>query len=210
MARIFTEELRDLPQVNPLDWELWDRLAKLTEPYLPVHGMQPQFQATDNRGQYDAPTLQAFRAEVDEQEEPPHTVRMTLHTGHQGMHFVTVYASSRFGSGGRVQAEDEAFVNHVSTRIRELHTLAAERIPSESPSPGETFEEASLRAAEEYALEQAERPRRVNVVTDVFPARNLRERRRGKLRRFLYDPWVIGIGTTLIVAGVVALIALAR
>ncbi|MFL5963581.1 MAG: hypothetical protein ACJ757_11895 [Gaiellaceae bacterium] len=35
MARIFTEDFYDLPMVDVLDWELWQRLDALIEPHVP-------------------------------------------------------------------------------------------------------------------------------------------------------------------------------
>lgn len=113
----------DLPQVHVPDWDLIARLDHLLRPYLPVTTGEPMpmYYALDSRGAHDAQTADDLRQEVDAQEESPDTVRVTLVSpAMPDQRFVNAYMSSTLGTGGRVQSEDEAFVNHVSTRIREL------------------------------------------------------------------------------------------
>lgn len=173
MGRIFEDNLHDLPRIGVPAWELCERLEKLvTEGELPMRNpvidalaASIRWTARDERGEYDKETLADFRREVEKQERPPHTVQFRwLASGG----FVNAYASTRIGSGGQVQSEYEAFVHHVAKRIRDLYAQAAERLP---PAREGTFEEASERAAVEYALEEAEKPRYVNVVTGVSPPR---------------------------------------
>lgn len=187
MPRVFSEDFYDLPTVEVCDWELWARLEELVGPHMPAVYMSPLFFATDSRGQYDAGNLAALRAEVEQQEEPPNTIRMTMSSGHEAGLFFNVYTSTTVGTGGRVQSGDEAIVNHVAARVRDLYGLAAQRL-SEDPAP----------AAQDAPT--------VNVVTDVLPAKGRWERRREALRPFLYDQWVITVGGTLVAAGIIALI----
>jgi len=104
MARIFTEDFYDLPRVDLLDWALWERLEKLIEPHIPPEYGQPLFFASDSRGQYDATNLTALRAEVEQQETPPESIRLTLSSGLRGGYFVNMYVSTVVGTGGRVQS----------------------------------------------------------------------------------------------------------
>jgi hypothetical protein len=76
MARVFNENLYDLPLVDPLDWELWER--RVLTPYAVEGTGRPLFFATDEPGSYDAPDLASVRSEIEEQEGPPETIRLTF------------------------------------------------------------------------------------------------------------------------------------
>jgi hypothetical protein len=204
VARTFSEDIYDLPAVDLLDWELWEQLDKLIAPYVPPGHDLPLYSATDNRGEYSANDLAAFRREVEEQERPPEIMRLTLSTSYPRDYFVALYLrAGRAPLGGRVQSEDESFVHHMTARIRELFTLAAERA---RPTEPETFNADSIRAAEEYPLEEFEAPRYVNVATNVQPMPTPRERRRAKLHAFFYNPWVVSVGSGLVLVGIGAAI----
>lgn len=132
-GRVYEERFFDLPLVAVPDWELCERLEKLlTQGGLPVGipllealGSSATWTARDARGEYRDKTLADFRRAVNEQEQPPHTIQLVWQ-GTEGM--VNVYASTTIGSGGSVQSRNEAFVNHVATRVRELYAQAAERL----------------------------------------------------------------------------------
>lgn len=86
-------------------------------------------------------------------------------------HFVYLWASDQ-AARGTMESDDEAFINHIAVRIRELFAQAHERAV---PQSTETADEATHRAAENHALDVAEQPRRVNVVTDVLPPQKKRK-----------------------------------
>jgi hypothetical protein len=155
MPRIYSEELYELPRVEVLDWQLWERLDQLVQEHVPPDYHMPLYFVNDERGQYDATSLEALRADVEQQERPPDTIRLTLSTSHGGQYFVNVYISSVIGSGGQVQSDHEAFV-------------MAEPLNPDVP---------------------------VRLTSSRW-------------RAFLYDPWTIGIGTALVVAAILALLAL--
>ena len=162
--------------MDVLDWELWERLVELVSPYLPDDSSSgSMFFVSDNRGQYDVRDLDALRAEVEKQEEPPETIRMTFMRATDKL-FFNVYASGFIGSGGRIQSEDEATVNHLAARVSDLFAVATKRHGPQEP-----------RSATE------------STQHDDAPLVSVN---RAKLQRIHYDPWVIGIGTA-VVAGVI-------
>jgi hypothetical protein len=139
VGRIYREDLYDLPSVPTPDWDLLARLEELAKPHIPVYtnGGPSIWFAEDNRGQYDAPNLDVFRREAEAQEEMPETVRLSVRNGWADTeHYINVYASSTIGSGGTIQSTDEAFVNHVSARIRDLFSISARQMPSGAPVQG--------------------------------------------------------------------------
>jgi hypothetical protein len=99
---------------------------------------------------------------------------------------------------------EEVTVNHLYNRAEELFTAATARHAPPKPPRQETYEEASLRAAEQYSLEQLKAPEYVNVVTGVFPRDKPSTVQR--LSAFFNHPWVIRVGGGLVVAAIIAAI----
>jgi hypothetical protein len=132
MGREFREDLDKLPKVGMPDWDLLSRIEDLLNPYRPND--QRIFKAEDSRGSYDAETAEELRREVEAQEEPPQAFIVQMHdTGR-----VVALRISDIGSRGTVVSDDEAFVNHVSTRLRELFLRAYVAI-----APPEAFEQGA-------------------------------------------------------------------
>ena len=105
----------------------WDLMARIDELLAPYRTDDPDFDeriysADDSRGTYDAVTVEELREEAAKQEEPPNALSVSL--GAPG-----TYMNLRMYKGSTARAiiasEDEAVVNHVATRLRELFALAA-------------------------------------------------------------------------------------
>ena len=134
VARRYQKQLSDLPEVEVPDWVLLEKLDALVGPYRdPRSGLQLKYEAKDSRGFYSAESLKQLHSEVEKQEESPHLVIVDLWGGEVR---VAVTMSRSKGSDALVHSDDEAFVNHVSTRIRELFAKAA--IPTTAPTPEPT------------------------------------------------------------------------
>jgi hypothetical protein len=177
MARIFGEDFYSLPLVGVLDWELWERLGSLIEPHVPSDYGLPLYFATDSRGQYDTASLDALRAEVDQHDGAPETIRLTLSVGGEPGLFFNVYASDFIGTGGRVQSQDEALVNHLAARVYDLYAEATKRRPAQPPSVRDE--------------PQSESTNRLN---------------REKVRAFFDNKWVLSVGAPLLVVAILAVI----
>lgn len=128
MAVSYTEKLDDLPRVAVPDWELLERLEELLEPY---RGGEPFIQVWDSRSEYGAGSVEELRALIEAQGAPPKTIRFGF-SGPQ-VESVVVYTSTFLGSGGHVYSADEATVNQLAARIRDVFALAPTRLEPEPP-----------------------------------------------------------------------------
>jgi hypothetical protein len=144
------------------DWVLLERLAGVLRAARPQADIR--FSAIDTRGSFEALDVESLRAIVASADERPYELRMFAVNGDEEF---SVSITPNGSSTARVVSTDQMMVDHYKARFREVFLTRARA----SHSPPETYEEASLRVAEEYALEQIERPRYVNVVEEVLPPR---------------------------------------
>jgi hypothetical protein len=108
---------------------------------------------------------------------------------------------------------DENLTTHMEAYgyLRDLYRplirgLEAAPLPKEPVSHSVTYNERQQQAAVEQMereIEEAENPRYVNVVTDVQP--RSKKSLWATVQPVLYNPWVVTVGSGLIVALVVAL-----
>jgi len=165
------EKSDTLPAVAVPDWLLIQRLVELFEQYGEV-----LMQGRDPRGPYNVlGNFEEFRAGVEAQDDPPESIFVRVIGAVPGSPGLDVFASAVTSAAWNgcmfnVTSEDEATVNHVSTRTRELFASARSRFLENTP----TEEVAGGRPAS----------------TD--------------LKSFLYNPWVVAIGSTLVAAAVIA------
>lgn len=79
------------------------------------------FSASDKRGTYDANSVEELQAQAETQEEPPHSINISL-VGKGRT--ITLSIWKDFVGHGIVTGTDEAFVTHVSAEIRKLFLSA--------------------------------------------------------------------------------------
>jgi hypothetical protein len=129
--RIFTEDFHDLPRTLVPDWDLLAHLNDLFLGNTLRESDSVTWYATDARGVYESQDFADFRKEAEQQERPPHTIRLTYGASEDDFtsRMLNVYISTEIGSGGRIASGDETVVNHVATRVRELFEIAAQRVP---------------------------------------------------------------------------------
>lgn len=142
------------------------------------------FRASDSRGSYRERELEAFRAEVEAQDELPDTLAIEIASDKPSFRFAEVWWQHDQGVRYRVAGDDEAFVFHIAARVPELANAAADRL--EARRRGDAVPEHA-NADKAVAPTPAERP--------------------SWLRRFLYDPWTVRVGGGLAVVVIVAAIA---
>lgn len=124
MARQYRVDLDDLPEVQIPDWDLLARIEELISPY---ETDDPDFEeriysADDSRGTYDAGTVEELREEAAKQEEPPRGIAIHLGSPH---HSINLRMPKDLNPRAILISDDEAVVNHIATRLRELFAMAA-------------------------------------------------------------------------------------
>lgn len=215
MPRVFKRTL-EVPMVDVLDWSLVAELSGLFERYrvVPEPGDAPvaddheeddewrelrknlaavqesleemrrgtiHFSATDSRGEYADESLEAFRAEVEAQHEIPVKVGVRFIGGSgSDRHFSVWWGNTgRYDSGALFLSEDEADVVYIAERCEDILKRAHER--------------------REARIKDDKKPQAL-AVSSVPP------RKASLVRRVIYNPWVIGIGSLLVASGIIALI----
>lgn len=185
VARSFHREL-NLPGVEVPDWELLARLEELFRPYRPVKsvpGGERILSAKDSRGSYDAATVSELRDQADAQDEPPHSMSvMVAGKNVYGKHYDLAVTAAADRSYAGLYSDDESMVTHVATRLLELFGRAAS-----NDREGIAYEANATGTALELSI-------------TTKGAR--RARWTIPLRRFIYDPWTIAVGSAII-AGLV-------
>jgi len=133
MARTYMEDLDGLPVGATHNWALLKQLEELVKPYATPRAYF-RWSAKDSRGTYETATIDELRAEAEKQVEPPDTIILQLLGDAQNFLLLLERGGK---SGGHVHGKDEAFVLHVSTRIRRL--LAIANAPPSAREPGASF-----------------------------------------------------------------------
>lgn len=198
MARDYKREVIERRRIDPADWVLLERLEALLRPYLGhVKHAELRFKASDKRGSYDAETVNELRREAETQEGLPHQMEVDLRVPGNG--WVTLYVMDAPLSRAWINSPDEAFVNHVTTRITDLFEQAVGRCAGVAASG----EAGAIAPATDQAGLDATPPKRDD-------ASRVRHTKRSRLRRFLYDQWVVEVGAGVVVAAIIGLIVLLR
>lgn len=181
MARKYERRIPHIPDLDVLDWQLIERTGQLFDQYRGEDGYL-RYYATDSRGEFKGDTFSAFRAEVEAQDEVPSRVMVTAHRDDATtLHFQVWFGRDKHNRGAVFTSTNEADVVHVAERCTDLLRQANER----------------------HIARQKTAAKKTAVVDDGAVATV----QKSSFRSFFYDPWVIGIGTALVVVGVVALLA---
>jgi hypothetical protein len=189
MSRVYSRDPK-IPDVDLLDWQLIVDIEAVFGKYA-VPGTDLSFTAFDARGKYDADDFEAFRAEVESQPQSPERIWISLRgtlDDDPHLHLVVYLSEQEFHRGCSLSSEREEVVDHVAARLADLFALAHER---------KDRREAEARWQSE---EQA------SVPGDGQAVRPTQLTRRNRARLF-YHPWVVGIGASIVAAGVIALVA---
>lgn len=183
MARVYERRISNIPDVDVLDWQLIERTGQLFDQYRGEDGYL-RFYAADSRGEFQEGTFSAFRAEVEAQDEVPSRVMVTAHRdGDTTLHFQVWFGRDKHTRGAVFTSTNEADVVHVAERCTDLFRQANER---------------------HIARQQRKTAAKKTAVVDDGAVATVQG---SSFRSFFYDPWVIGIGTALVVVGVVAFLA---
>jgi hypothetical protein len=173
-------------EVDVPDWQLVAKVEELLRPYV-LPGSELEFRAHDPRGTFSAGALDIFRQELEGRDEQPEWILVSSDaTEPQGaVRSLQVWMKPGY-SRAELESGDEIMVNGLATRLSVFFEAASER---RSASTVATGPEEGLGSA----IAQPARG-------DLTPGEG------GRVRSFFYDPWVIGIGTGLIVAAIIALV----
>jgi len=189
VARKYERSIPDIQDIDVLDWQLIERTGQLFEQYTREDG-DLRFYATDSRGEYTEDTFSAFRAGVEAQDEVPQSVMVTAHRDDDTMlHFQVWFGLGEFTRGAVFKSTNEADVSHVAERCTVLFRQANERHI----------------AAKQQATDAARHKTEASAAAAGAAAPPSTNRQSG-YRHFLYNPWVVTVGGSLVVAGIVAAI----
>jgi hypothetical protein len=186
MPRSYKRVLAEKPDVDVLDWELIERIGMLFGEYAGDEG-DLSFHGADSRGEYEESSLERFQAEVEQQDEPPTTVMVVLHrhSADAVLHFQVWWGEDRWERGGTFTSTREADVVYVSERCQAILRQAHERRKAR--------EQAAKRKAPQLESAVAARDA-ITAPAETGP------------RRFFYNPWVVTVGGSLMVAAIIAVL----
>jgi hypothetical protein len=185
VPRRFDRTIDDLPAADPLDWTLIEKLGELLNS-VAVEGDSAEYEAHDRRGTVEQSTFEAFRQEVEELDEAPHSTTVMLDSdtfvrvtwgGHR------LLAVILFGS-------NEKNVNHVEATLRYLFGRAANR--------REARQQEEARAAARQQVQSAPAPAPATASSPTATG--------SPATRVLNHQWVVAVGSGLVVAAIIALV----
>jgi hypothetical protein len=126
-----TVEPDEAPPIDVPDWELIERVSALLVEHAPPDSAVG-YQGQDNRGAYSETDLDSFRHEVEQQDDPPHSIWISLHAMEGGtpLHYMVSMVQPGFIHGhtfASFESSNEPVVAHLANRTRDLLARAGER-----------------------------------------------------------------------------------
>jgi hypothetical protein len=195
VERQFEREV-DLRDIELPDWEFITRVADLLMRYASAGGQDSFWiRGRDNRGSYNAPDLNAFRAEQSGRGEDLGGIRIqVLGQDEHGLFMYSVSCRDGWGKA-EFQGGDEVVVNGVAARVEQLAKAAKARL-KQKEEEGEALrarQEAARRALEARPAASAPEPRPIPP---------------GPARQWWNHPWTITIVGGVVAAVIAGLILL--
>jgi len=143
------------------------------------------YRVADAHGTYFAHTLEELRNDFEQQELPPTQMSCAVQDGLESgrAFFVWVRNKAPTGNAASFESPDQADVDHLVARLPEVFAQASSR--------------RELRLETEAQARRASNP----PIVHVQPFQGDRVK-----HGLLYDPWVVGIGTAVVAAAIIALL----
>ena len=185
-----------LPPVDVPDWELVGKIADLLRTYARGGDGGDYFaiEVRDGRGTYSDSEVDEVKAEMATRGEPPESIEVRVMgwepevSNHREL---SVKMQKDGSSQVLFTSGDEAIVAHCYERTLALFDQAAARREGERSA-----ESAHATVEPKIEASAASPPAVVDAASPPDQAAS------GKLQRFLYNPWTVTVGGTLLAAGI--------